>query len=276
MKRLAACVVVVALAAAGCSLFNKGRLGPKPQPATFSQYHLAGWGWDRVDRVVVLPFLNKSPYTHTGDELRYAFTSEMQRMGRFEVVANAPDEQAPLAAEIHQGGRFDEATMLAIGRATNADVVIHGIITHYSPYPRPRIGLIIQAVAPREAKIVASVDGIWDTTDVCLADRCRIYYRQRVRQRPPWIRNNVIACDDSFAADLALDSPALFQRWVSHEIVLTLFGLPVPGVISPGTGSPEGISPGMNSKVTPGSGELPPPQPPGATPLPDASDGKVK
>lgn len=266
MKRLAACVAVVALAAAGCSLFNKGKLEPKPQPATFSQYHLAGWSWDRVDRVVVLPFLNKSPYTHTGDEVRAAFTSEMQRMGRFEVIYNGPDEQALLATEIHQAGRFDEATMLAIGRATNADVVIHGVITQYSPYPRPRIGLIIQAVAPREAKVVASVDGIWDTTDVALADRCRIYYRQRVRQRPPFIRNNVIASDDSFAADLALDSPALFQRWVCHEIVLTLFGLPVPGIISPG----------LNSKVPSGSGEHPPPPPPDAPPPPGAPVGKVK
>lgn len=240
MRRRAVGAAVLALVVAtGCCLLEKGRFArqPRPEPPTFSQYHLDGWQWENVDRVLVLPFLNESPHTRAGEEVRAAFTSQLQRAGRFEVVSADPDDRAVLAAHVHRGGRFDEAAMLDLADRTKADVIVHGIVTHYSPYPRPRIGLIFQAVAPREGKVVASVDGLWDTTDTAVAERCRIYYRQRVRPRPPWVRNHVIATDDGFAGELALESPALFQRWVCHESVLTLLGLPVPHVLAPGQNS---------------------------------------
>jgi hypothetical protein len=201
-----------------------------PGPPTFSQYHLPGFDWGGVDRVLVLPLLNESPYTRAGDEVRAALTSELQRLGRFEVVAAPPDDQGRLSRAVHRSGRFDEALLLEIGRSARADVVVAATVTQYSPYPRPRLGLVVQAVAPLRAKVAGSVDGLWDTTDQRIADRVRAYYRQRPTERPPWVRNHVIAADDSFAEQLALDSPALFQRFVCHEAVLALVGLPVPGV----------------------------------------------
>jgi hypothetical protein len=119
--------------------------------------------------------------------------------------------------------------MFELGNATKADVVIHGIITQYSPYPRPRIGLIVQAVAPKQAKVIASVDGLWDTTDAALAERCRAYYRQRARPRLPVVRNNLpVEYDDGLAVDLALESPFLFQEWVCAEVVAELLCKPLP------------------------------------------------
>jgi hypothetical protein len=235
MRRLVALAAAVVLTATGCALLEgRGRLSKnRPDPPTFSQYHLEGWNWASVDRVVVLPILNESAYTHAGDEVRAAFTSELQRMGRFEVVSTSPEDRAVQAAFVHRSGRFDEGVMLDFARQMGADVVVCGTVTQYSPYPRPRIGLVLQAVGPAEAKVVASVDGLWDTTDSHVAERCRVYYRQRVHPRLPVVRNNVIASDDVFASELALDSPALFQRWVCHEAVLALLGQPVPGVIAP-------------------------------------------
>jgi hypothetical protein len=232
-----ALLVFVALAA-GCGILPKGRF-PKhrPQEPTFSQFHQDGWAWSGVNRILVLPILNESPHTRAGDEVRAALTSELQRQGRWEVVAAAPDDRAVLAAQIHRNGRFDEAAMLLLAQGTGADVIVHGIVTQYSPagYGPPRLGLILQAVAPEEAKVVASVDGLWDTTDAYVAERCRIYYRQSVRPRPAFLRNTRIPiAEDSFVDERALDSPALFQRWVCHEAVLTLQGLPIPGVISTG------------------------------------------
>ena len=259
-------VALAVIAAAGCSLFDgKGKLGKhRPDPPTYSQYHLAGWSWDRVDRVLVLPVLNESEYTRAGEEVRAAFTSEMQRMGRFEVVAAAPDDQAALAAVVHRDGRFDEAVMLDLATRTHADVVVHITITHYSPYPRPRLALVIQAVGPAEAKVVGSVDGLWDTTDAAVAERCRIFYRQRVHPRPSFIaRNHVIATDDGFAGDLALESPALFQRWVCHEAVLALMDYPVPGVVSPGMNSRTAAKSGAKAGTQPGCVPGPPPAPVG-------------
>jgi hypothetical protein len=251
----------------GCSLIDRlcERRGIEKAPPTFSQYHLNGFAWEGVNRVVVLAFLNESQYTRAGDEVRAAFTSEFQRLGRFEVVAAPANDNAPLAAQIHRSGEFDEAEMLDLARATRADVVIHCVVTQYSPYPRPRLGVIFQAVGPKQAKVVASVDGLWDTTDKRISDRLRAFYRQRPRERPPWIRNFVPATDDAFAGELALDSPALFQRFVCHEASLALLGLPIPGIVcaEPQPVMGNGPQPNGNGPQPNSSGPGQPPAPPG-------------
>ncbi len=243
-KRLmGAAAVLTAALAGGCGLLEKVKQRDRvpPAPPTFSQYHLDGWQWENVRRVAVLPFRNESGYTRAGEEARDAFVAELQRAGRFEVISTPPDDRAILAAQVRCGGRFDEVLLYDIAMATNADVVIHGTVSNYSPYPRPRLGLVIQAVGSQEGKVVASVDGLWDSTDLAIAERVRVTYRERARERPPWIRNHVIASDDSFAADIALDSPNLFRRFVGREAVLTLLGLPVPGVVM---GGGAGMGPG--------------------------------
>ncbi|MBP3960901.1 hypothetical protein J8F10_37240 [Gemmata sp. G18] len=241
--------VLATVALAGCGLLDRVRDKDRPPPAppTFSQYHLEGWQWENVRRVVVLPFRNESGYTRAGEEARDAFTAELQRAGRFEVISTPVDDRALLAAQVRCGGRFDEVLLYEIALATNADVVVHATVSNYSPYPRPRLGLVIQAVGSQEGKVVASVDGLWDSTDLAIAERVRIHYRERARERPPWVRNHVIAADDSFASELALDSPILFRRFVGREAVLTLLGLPVPGVVMGAAGADAG--PAGNCRV---------------------------
>lgn len=264
-------VVLFLTSLVGCSLLERISeiRNPPKGPPTFSQYHLNGWSWGGVARVVVLPFLNESEYTRAGIEVRAAFTSEFQRLGRFEVVATPADDRPLLAAQIHRNGGFDEAEMLELAKQTRADVILHGVVTQYSPYPRPRLGLILQAVGPMQAKVVASVDGMWDTSDKRISDRLRAFYRQRPREKPPWIRNFVPATDDAFSAELALDSPALFQRFVCHEAALVLLGLPVDGVVCgvpPTMGTNQQPYPptnGVNSQTQPGC--PPPTQPTPAT-----------
>lgn len=261
---LAAAVAAVA----GCALWDRlphPLRPPPPGPPTFSQYHLEGWRWDSVGRVLVLPFLNESEYTHAGEEVRAAFDAEFQQLGRYEVVAAPCDDHAVLAAVVHRGGRFDEAVMLELARVTRADVIVHGTITTYSPYPRPRMGLIIQVVGPLQAKVVASVDGLWDTTDAAVAERLRTYYRQRPRPLPAlaaFVNRHMIASDDVFAAELALDSPALFRRWVCHEAALTLLGLPVPGIVNCAPAAGPMGPPATSPMQTAAPAQGPPPAPP--------------
>jgi hypothetical protein len=239
MRRYAAVIGIGGLASlAGCHAVGDGRLAdrirslpglprnlePPPAPVTRSEYRLDGWDWNRVARVLVLQPLNESAYSRADEEFHAALASELQRLGRFEVVAGPPDDCARLAATIHRDGTFDESLMLELARLTRADVVIHVAITQYSPYARPRMGLVVQAVAPSQAKVIASVDGLWDTTDAGVAEEIRTYYRQRPKRLPPRVRNHVIATDDAFAEELALDSPALFHRWVAHVVAETLVG----------------------------------------------------
>ncbi|MBN9518840.1 hypothetical protein J0H58_10030 [bacterium] len=233
---MARAVLLAALVAAltGCHLLTafRARRTPPPAEPTFSEYHLTGWQWEGVSRVLVLPALNESPYTRAGTEVRDALTSALQRLGRFEVVAAPPDDRAVLAAVVHRGGAFDEGLMLELARTFRADVIVHPTVTHSSPYPRPRLGLILQAVAPGEGKVIASVDGLWDTSDPVVAERVRAYYRPGPAPHPVRARNHVIATDDGFAGELALESPALFQRFVAYEAGNVLLGLPLPGVVT--------------------------------------------
>ncbi|MCU0703603.1 MAG: hypothetical protein MUF18_06465 [Fimbriiglobus sp.] len=222
MRAGAAGAVGVVLAAAGCGWFSQSPLLPRnqmppPPPVTFSTYTKDGWNWDAVARVVVLTPRNESAYTRAGAEFQAALTSELQRLGRFEVIASPIDDHANLSTIAHRSGAFDERTMLDIARTTRADVVVLPTVTQYSPYPRPRMGVVLQAVAPAEGKVIGSVDGLWDTTDGGVAEQVRAYYRQRPKPLPAYVRNFSITADDNFAEDLSLDSPALFQRWVAHK-----------------------------------------------------------
>jgi hypothetical protein len=233
----------VTAAGGGCELIRQSPFLPRNQmppapPVTYSHYHHTEWSWPAVRRVVVLSPRNESNYTRAGDEFQDALTSELQRLGRFEVVAAPFDDQAQLASVAHQRGRFDEAVMLAIGRETRADVIVLPTITQYSPYPRPRMGVVLQAVSPVHGKVVASVDGVWDTTDGGIAEQVRAYYRQRPKPLPTYVRNHTIVADDNFAADLALDSPALFQRYVANTVSRILVGADQDGNGSkPGSGN---------------------------------------
>jgi hypothetical protein len=195
---------------------------PPPPPVTYSRYHLDGWDWGSVARVVVFTPRNESDYTRAGQEFQDALASELQRLGRFEVVAAPADDHARLASFAHQGGAFDEGVAVDIATRTRADVLVLPTITQYSPYPRPRMGVVVQAVAPFAGKVAASVDGLWDTTDGGIAEQVRAYYRQRPKPLPAYVRNHTIVADDNFAADIALDSPALFQRFVANTVARLL------------------------------------------------------
>ena len=255
------------LALAGCQTGPPHRLVPPPgcEPV-FSQYHLDQFHWGDVARVLVLPFATESASARAADEMGRALRAELQQLGRFEVIAAPPDDLARLSDQIHRGGRFNEAAMLELGRAFRADVVIHGTVTQYSPYPRPRVGITLQAVAPSEAKVIASVDGLWDANHLPIAKRAQNYYLQRKTELTPYHEANWIYPDDGHADELALLSPQLYQRWVCSELAAILVQDPaVDGTIFAPRGT-KALTPVRRPAVPPGNlvGEpatLPPPSP---------------
>jgi hypothetical protein len=214
--------VLLAGCLAGCSHLGPARVVPPPGcDPTYSQYHLDTFHWADVSRVLVLPFANEAGGL-VDEEINAALRAELQQLGRFEVIPAAPDEMAAFSTQIRQGGRFREDAMLRLGRAYNADVIVHGTVSEYSPYPRPRIGIVLQAVAPSEAKVIASVDGLWDANHLPIAKRAQNYYMQRKKQRGPYEEANWIWPDDGHADELALLSPRLYQRWVCSELAAIL------------------------------------------------------
>lgn len=200
-------------------------LPPAPPAPAINEFHLSGFDWRAVNRVLILPPYNRSAYPRAAAEIRGALAQELQRLGLFEVVSPPPDHPACHAEYIHVNGRFDEAAMLTLGHAFNADLVIHVAISQYDPYNRPRLGLVVQAVAPQEAKVVASVDGLWDASCPEIAMRARAYYAS---PSPTLLRQYIAGPPtpiDGRADELALESPRLFQSFVCSEVAAALVGL---------------------------------------------------
>lgn len=207
----------------GCHHGGPQRVVPPPGcDPVYTQFHNEQFEWANVNRVLVLPFANESTHTKADEEIARALRAELQQMGKFEVVAAPPDDLARLSEQIHRAGRFSEDAMILLGRNFNADVVIHGTITQYSPYPRPRIGITLQCVSPRDGKVIASVDGLWDSNHLPIAKRAQNYYLQRKDERGPYHEANWIYEDDGHADELALLSPQLYQRWVCSELAAIL------------------------------------------------------
>jgi hypothetical protein len=104
-----------------------------------------------------------------------------------------------------------------------ANVVITGTVSHLSPYFRPRIGLTLQAISPDVGRVVASVDGLWDSNSGVVAARARSYFAPK----HPRLRRRLIgAFDGAYADDLVLESPHLFAQFVCGEAARLLVGVP--------------------------------------------------
>lgn len=218
----------------GCGHLGLGRDVPYQEP-TFSQYHDPAFHWEAVNRVLILPLDNETHFPHVAEEVRNALATELQELGRFEVVLAPPDIHARLSHSIREHGQFNEAAMIELARCFRADVILLGAVTQYSPYRLPRLGLTLQAVGPGECAVVASVDGVWDTTQQTVADRARSFYASG-RRHSLRAQNR----DQPFADELALEAPRLFQRFVANEAADVLVnGMPpLPPEPHPPNGPP--------------------------------------
>jgi hypothetical protein len=99
------------------------------------------------------------------------------------------------------------------------------------------VGLTLQAVHPLSGKVVASVDGLWDSTRHDVADRAVAFYSRQLTAKDHVAVHLLGAVDTAYADDLALDSPELFQRFVCHEAARALTEPPVQLDVAPGSSS---------------------------------------
>jgi hypothetical protein len=233
-----------------------------PPPLNYSYYHGHAFSWNGVRRVLVLPLANETNYSHAAEEVRNAFCTEMQQLGRIDCVPAPPDACAVLSQTIRSNGTFNELVLIDLARTYHADAIIMGTLTQYSPYNPVRMGLNLQVVSPGDGVVVASVAGIWDSASPWIAQRARDYYAQYCRRR-----------DEPLTANLVLDSPRLYQRFVcfeaAHILVDDIHGPPGIGVPADSgqTATAPGCGPGQPMALPPGTptnAGQPVPLPPGA------------
>lgn len=207
----------VILLVAGCQLHP-----PRPVPLNYSRYHQKEFQWAAVNRVVLMPLVNETEHPRAAVEMLNALSAEMQRMGLFEVVVAPIEPYEQLSRKIRSGGRFDESELVEIARCFRADVIVMGTLSQYRPYQRPCVGLVLQAVSPDTGKVIASVDGLWDSTSHSVASRAQRYYMKNegpIEKVCDYVQDKI---DPSYAAELVLDSPSLFRRFVAYEVMAAL------------------------------------------------------
>lgn len=194
--------------AAGCALCG----GRAPCPPPFSIYHAPSFDPNALQRVLLMPLANESPFPCAADDIRDALAAELQCIGPFEVVVAPITPETCHAKLVHLSGRFDEAAIAHLARTFKADAILVGAVTHFHPYPPPYIGLTVQLISPTSAVVIASVAGLWDGRDNHLAKEARVYYR----------KTNHPLLQPGQASEVGVTSPRLFQRLVCNQVAHAL------------------------------------------------------
>ena len=179
--------------------------------APFQQYLDPRVDWSSVQRVVLMPMANHTAYPKIADEMQSNLAAELQRAGRFDIVVATQEDPGAKARDVFANGRFDEVELLRIARAHQAQAVLFGQVTQYHPYNPPRVGLSLLMIHPAEGIAIASAEGLWDARETETAAQAKQIYAQSLSW-PQSVLNN----------DRVLESPDVFQRFVSHQIANSL------------------------------------------------------
>lgn len=192
---------------------------PIQATAPYQQHFANHFDWTSIQRVVLMPMANLSPYPRAGAELQNGLAVELQRAGRFEVVVATHDDQSVNSQDVFMSGQFDELEVLRVAREYNADAVLFSQVTQYHPYSRPRVGLSLLMVSPAEGIAIASTSGLWDARETDTANQAIAYFKQ-TQTFPRSLMLN----------DRVFESPSVYQRFVCQQVATSLSN-PTAGVV---------------------------------------------
>lgn len=179
--------------------------------APFQQYLDPRVDWSSIQRVVLMPLANQTAYPRIAEEMQTNLAAELQRVGRFDIVVATREDPGAKARDIFANGRFDEVELLRVAREYQAQAVLFGQVTQYHPYNPPRVGLSLLMIHPAEGIAIASAEGLWDARESETAAQAKRLYAQSLS----WPQSVL-------GHDRVLESPDVFQRFVSHQIASSL------------------------------------------------------
>lgn len=175
--------------------------------APFDRYVSPAYNWNSVQRVLVIPFGNQTPFPRVGDEMRVNLAAELQRYGRYDVVVADWEDPIVHAADVFASGTFNELEMLRLARQHQADAILLGNVTQYHPYTTPRLGVSLLLISPLEGIVIGSASGLWDAREANTAVQMREYFK--TTQNFP---------RSLMSTDRVAESPNVFQRYVCNQL----------------------------------------------------------
>ncbi len=121
---------IITLSGSGCSLI--------PDTVQQPQYHNP---FPQLSSVAVLPFFNQSDEpTVDGVDVAIAYYNELKNVPGFQVVPVGATQTAAQNMKINPGNPAD---LRRLAKELGVDAVVVGVITEYTPYYPPRMGLAI-------------------------------------------------------------------------------------------------------------------------------------
>ncbi len=188
--------------------------------APFQQYLDPRVDWSSIRRVVLMPMSNQTAFPKASEEMQSNLAAELQRAGRFDIVVATKDDPGAKARDVFSSGQFDEIEVLRVAREYQAQAVLFGQINQYHPYNPPRIGLSLLMVYPAEGIAIASSEGLWDSRESSTAAQAKQLYGQSLS----WPQSVL-------GADRVLESPDVFQRFVSQQVATAMMPPDAPLVL---------------------------------------------
>jgi len=146
----------------------------------------------------------------------------------------------------HMGAlRLDEIARMR--DALGCDAVLLGRVSHFQPFPRMQLGLVVKLMDVRDGELLWGVEHVWDTTDQNTERRIRTYFHHEVRSGY-----------EPMGYELVLKSPRAFERFIAHEVANTLCERKLPAKTGAGRpGGRPGAASGRQRKKTSDVAETP-------------------
>ncbi|MBW7942354.1 MAG: hypothetical protein H3C64_08145 [Candidatus Kuenenia stuttgartiensis] len=163
-----------------------------------------------LQRVLLLPFEYTIDREAVIDEIAEAFSVELRKIGRFEVVVLEGKAKMLSENKIWDKGSINLNTVLQLRKKYDVDAIVFGAITHYRPYEPMLLGVKAGMVSTDTGTVLWSADGVYDSNENEVAELVK-YYFESTHQKSAL-----------YGWKLILLSMRRYSQFVANQITKTL------------------------------------------------------
>lgn len=189
-------------------------VNPPPMLPAYTAFHSPLRETLPLRRVVALPMENYTEYPEASDRVLASVVSDLRAAGMFDLVYLPPNEARQCHEQFALHGCYPDELLVELASRNRADGVMFTSLNTYHPYWPPRVGLKLHIVSTLEDVTLVSVDGLWDAQEACIASQAEAFY-------------GISSADCHIPRpELAVYSPAQFERFVARQVVQAIAGPP--------------------------------------------------
>ena len=171
--------MVISFALTGCNVVNRTWMKMSDR-YSFENYYVDKSGIPRVNRVLVMPFVNSSDCAGAEKDVMEVFTLELNKLGQFEVVSFGEKTGATIPERLTKDGIIKDGDVRSICEAYSTDAIILGEIKNYGPYKPFVLGMKFSMISADTNRTIWIVDETLDAGMKKVANAAKYYYYQQI------------------------------------------------------------------------------------------------